>query len=151
MIVTPEQFAAFAPYAAPFTLHALVGDGDGVNSHLAQTLAIHDLTEPSVAAQFLAACHLASGGFVSFVAPQPLGGGRALFQSPDAWIEARARDWHEWNLTDSAREDDFNYIVDRFGERFTFTTDYPTIWQTLQDVCDALDVRNEFSLGDNLG
>lgn len=143
MTITPTQFAVIAPDAPLSALHALVGDGDGVNSHLAQTLAAHDLTEPGVVAQFLAACHLASGGFVSFVAPQPLGGGRALFQSPEAWIEARARDWHEWKLTEWASEWDINYIADKWAERFEFARDYLQIWDKLQAVCNALGVEDQ--------
>lgn len=146
MTITAAQLAAIAPYAAPFTLHALA-DGEGCSGHLSTTLAVHGLTEPAVAAQFVAACVLASKWLVSFVAPQPLGAGHALFQTPEGWIDARANDWHGWHLSDDAREWDFNYIVDKFAERFDFTNGYPEIWRTLQTVCDALGVRNGFSLG----
>lgn len=153
MVITPQQFAAFSPHngIAPFTIHALVGEGDGASSHLAQTLEAHGITEPGVVAQFLAACHLASDGFTSFVAPHAADTTRVEFQSPESWVEARACDWTTWNLTSDAREWDFNVIVDHFARSFEITHSYPEIWRTLQIVCDALNVRNEFSLGDNLG
>lgn len=152
MTIAPQQFAAFSPNAsiAPFTIHALCGETDGTNSHLAQTLAAHGLTEPSVAAQFLAACYLASAGFTSFIAPQPLGGGRALFQSPENWIEARACDWTTWMLTNDAEEWDFNLIVDQFARHFDVTRSYPEIWDTLDRVCNALGIENGYSLGENV-
>ena len=153
MVITPEQFAQFSTHGgiAPATIHALVGDGDGTGSHLAQTLEAHGMAEPGIAAQFLAACYLASKGFVSFVVPHAADTTRVEAQWPESWIEARACDWTTWNLNSDAREWDFNVIVDHFARSFEFTRSYPEIWRVLNRVCDALGVRNEFSLGDNLG
>ncbi len=150
MVVTPQQFAQFSPDAhiADATIHALCGEGDGANSHLAQTLAAHGLTEPSVAAQFLAACYLASKGFTSFIAPHAVGLTHVQFQSPESWIEARACDWTTWRLTNDAEEWDFNLIVDQFARQFKVARSYPEIWDTLDRVCNALNIRNEFALGE---
>lgn len=152
MVITPQQFAQFSPNAsiAPFTIHALCGETDGVGSHLAQTLAAHGLTEPSVAAQFLAACYLASNGFTSFVAPHAPETTRVEFQSPESWIEARACDWATWRLTNDAQEWDFDVIVDQFARSFELTPDYPEIWRTLDRVCAALKIENGYSLGENI-
>ncbi|NBU79990.1 MAG: hypothetical protein EBS50_13135 [Sphingomonadaceae bacterium] len=153
MVITPQQFAAFSPHngIAPATIHALCGDGDGTGSHLAQTLEAHGMTEPGIAAQFLAACHLASKGFVSFVVPHAADAKRVEFQWPESWVEARACDWTTWNLNSDAREWDFNVIVDHFARSFEFTRSYPEIWRVLNRVCRALGVEDqseEFALQD---
>lgn len=150
MTITFDQLQALAPYAMPPDLRALA-DGEDCSNHLSTTLAVHGLTEPGVIAQFLTMCLLASDGLVKFVTPQPLGSGRALFQTPEGWIDARAKDWQEWRLTEWAHEWDINYIADKWAERFEFARDYFQVWEKLQTVCDALGVENlseKFALDD---
>lgn len=138
MTITPEQFRLAFPTASAATVHTLFAQF-GEQTCLSGTLARNDLTEPHVAAQFLAVCGLLSDGFTNFTTQS---GEHVIAQSPDMWLWARACDWNHLRITPTARVWDFDFaalemgVTNAHGNRLHG-------WRTLQAVCAALGVKCE--------
>lgn len=147
MLISSEQFRAFAPEIADATLHTLFAETGCKRTHLQRAIEQHGLDAPHVAAQFLAVCWLLSNGYTNFATQA---GEHVLAQSPDVWIWSQARRFDgnrsadgmptSQILLDAANDWEFDYlclqaeITNAHGNRAHG-------WRVLRDVCAALGVQ----------
>lgn len=138
MTITLDQFRVLAPSATPLAQAALFQPGSFPEpSAINRILDAHGITEPHVAAQFLAACSLASNGFTNF--DRPVYGLSIL-----DWLTARAREWEEAGANHDADGWLWMDLIDgQVGTLFGIPTTYwNDVHKCLATVCEALGVED---------
>lgn len=153
MNLTRKQFAAIAPMADAETVDALFAPSADGQPEIDRILAECKITEPSVVAQFLACCSLATDRFTKFHFGQ-LGVDIITWLSQPKETSAyqdergRARDFYDKNLVDDAKEWDWQTVVDCCAVIFPIATcAWLGVNDRLAEVCAALGVTDKSEAG----
>lgn len=175
MNLTRKQFAAIAPMADAETVEALFAPSADGQPEIDRIMAECKITEPSVVAQFLACCSLATDRFTKFHfgklgvdiitwLSQPKETSTYVTQLTAAQIainlsgsgiigsgeieQGRARDFYDKKLVDDSREWDWQTVVDCCAVIFPIATcAWLGVNDRLAEVCAALGVTDKSEAG----
>lgn len=149
MNLTRKQFAAIAPMADAETVDALFAPSADGQPEIDRILAECKITEPSVVAQFLACCSLATDRFTKFHFGQ-LGVDIITWLSQpketSAYLgeQGRARDFCDNKLLSDASEWDWQGVVDCCATLFPIAKcAWLDVNNRLAEVCAALGIEDQ--------
>ncbi len=153
MNLTRKQFAAIAPMADAETVDALFAPSADGQPEIDRILAECKITEPSVVAQFLACCSLATDRFTKFHFGE-LGVDVITWLSQSRETSAylgeqgRARDFYDYKLPSDAAQWDWQGVVDCCATLFPIAKcAWLEVNNRLAEVCAALKVPNGSEAG----
>lgn len=153
MKITRKQFAAIAPMADAETVDALFAPSADGQPEIDRIMAECKITEPSVVAQFLTCCSLATDRFTKFHFGK-LGVDIVTWLSQPKETSAyqgeqgRARDFYDKKLVDDSREWDWQTVVDCCAVIFPIATcAWLGVNDRLAEVCAALGVTDKSEAG----
>ncbi len=158
MKITRKQFAAIAPMADAETVDALFAPSADGQPEIDRIMAECKITEPSVVAQFLTCCSLATDRFTKFHFGK-LGVDVITWLSQPKETSAysgeqgRARDFYDYKLPSDAAQWDWQGVADCCATLFPIATcAWLEVNNRLTEVCAALGIEDQsekFALEDD--